>query len=448
MSILGPMVWEVRATGADTNSGGFATGATGTDYSQQDSPQYSATDLVVDASLNTKVTSASHSFVSTDVGNTMNISAGAGWTTGVYYISSVASGAATLDRTPAATSTTGGTYAVGGAFATIAQAILQIGSGHITYIKAATYNISTGLAFTNGSDPSYGGLARLVGYNTSRDDRGKATIKATADNITMMQLGTAVFLENLIFDGDNRTGIQGVINNSSTGVFNGIVDSVVKNCKLEGIRAYAADLQIARTEITNCGTDNVAWAVYVPQLYISVTDCWIHDNAYGIFTGGTGNAITGCRITNNGHEGISALYRTAIKNCTIHGNASDGIQLNGTFLSIQEAIQNNIITNNGGYGINLPSSLNGAGASTIAAIIGYNAFYGNTAPTHNFAVGIGDIILTGLPYTDAASNDFTLNNTAGQGADCRGTGSSPYIDRGALQHQDSGGGAVTFSMVL
>src|SRR5438105_2455552 len=105
MAISASFVWEVRTTGADTNGGGFKTGATGTDFSQQDAAQASGADLAVDATTNTKITSATHNFVAADVGNLIQISAGTGYTTGFYEIVSVASNAATLDRSPAAVGT-------------------------------------------------------------------------------------------------------------------------------------------------------------------------------------------------------------------------------------------------------------------------------------------------------------------------------------------------------
>ena len=67
------------------------------------------TDFVVDATDNTKVTSASYNFVAADVGGTLQVTAGTSWTTGDYTISSVAANAAFLDRSPAAVGTTGGT---------------------------------------------------------------------------------------------------------------------------------------------------------------------------------------------------------------------------------------------------------------------------------------------------------------------------------------------------
>src|SRR6476661_4844198 len=125
MSLSAATVWEVRPAGSgasDNNGGGFVAGASGTDFSQQDAAAYSGTNLAIDAATNTKVTSATHNFVAADVGNLLQITAGAGFTTGFYQIVSVASNAATLDRSAGTLGSTGGTFAVGGALASPGKA--------------------------------------------------------------------------------------------------------------------------------------------------------------------------------------------------------------------------------------------------------------------------------------------------------------------------------------
>lgn len=67
------------------------------------------TDFVVDGVDNTKITSASYTFVAADVGGIFRVTAGAGWTVGDYTIASVAAGAATLSSSPAGVGTAGGT---------------------------------------------------------------------------------------------------------------------------------------------------------------------------------------------------------------------------------------------------------------------------------------------------------------------------------------------------
>ena len=136
MALATLMTYEVRTTGSDTQcSGGFKSSASGTDYSQQNAAQFSGTDLTVNAVTNTIVTSATHNFVAADVGNTINITAGTGFTIGIYEIVSVASNSATLDRSPGATSITGGTWWEGGSFVSTGKAGSVMVAGNTLYIN-------------------------------------------------------------------------------------------------------------------------------------------------------------------------------------------------------------------------------------------------------------------------------------------------------------------------
>src|ERR1041385_243007 len=107
-TISSSMIFEVRHAGDNTYPGCFKEGASGTDFTMN-AGSYTFTDLVIDGATNTKVTSASHNFVAADVGNCMRINYGTGFTTGVFEIVSVASNAATLDRSAGTLGSTGGT---------------------------------------------------------------------------------------------------------------------------------------------------------------------------------------------------------------------------------------------------------------------------------------------------------------------------------------------------
>jgi hypothetical protein len=65
MALPTTTVIEVRTTGNDSNGGGFVAGASGTDYSQQNSAQYTFSNLASSnaTSSSPTVTSASHNFV-------------------------------------------------------------------------------------------------------------------------------------------------------------------------------------------------------------------------------------------------------------------------------------------------------------------------------------------------------------------------------------------------
>jgi hypothetical protein len=73
------------------------------------------TDLAIDPTTNTIVSSASYTFkANLDLGRHIQITSGAGWTTGDYAITAISAGAVMLDRSPGATSATGGSWVSNG----------------------------------------------------------------------------------------------------------------------------------------------------------------------------------------------------------------------------------------------------------------------------------------------------------------------------------------------
>ncbi|MCE5254335.1 MAG: hypothetical protein LLG45_09060 [Actinomycetia bacterium] len=86
---------------------------TGTCTTAAASVAASGSDLVIDAVDNTKVTSASYTFVAGDIGKTLHITAGTGFTAGAYQISGVAAGVATLGAACGTTGSTGGGWRMG-----------------------------------------------------------------------------------------------------------------------------------------------------------------------------------------------------------------------------------------------------------------------------------------------------------------------------------------------
>jgi hypothetical protein len=73
----------------------------------------SGTNLAIDGSVNTRVSSGTYTFTAADVGRQIGISAGTGWTTGYYRITGVVGSQAELDRSPsAAGNANAGTWAL------------------------------------------------------------------------------------------------------------------------------------------------------------------------------------------------------------------------------------------------------------------------------------------------------------------------------------------------
>lgn len=208
---------------------------------------------------------------------------------------------------------------------------------------------------------------------------------------------------------------------------------------------------LSRCEIKNCvssGINNVG-------SNMRVIGSWIHDNgSHGIHGNAADGSPGGCSwhifnslITNNTGRGIywqlndSPQRSFHIHNSTIAGNGSNGIEIVGTTDRTRLVdVWNSIVYNNNGWGL-----LVGSGMMHMMAF--YNAMGSNASGNYSNVTPIGDVTLSTDPFTDAASDDYTLNDDAGGGADCKeaGFGGSimgmdTYLDLGALQSQGSGGG--------
>lgn len=145
MALNAAIVWEVRTTGADTNGGGFKTGATGTDWSQQNAAQYAVTDGVTAGT--TTITSITANFGTDVVGNVIYVAGGTGSVAAGWYeiISRTNSTTIVVDRSTGLTAGTGVTLNIGGALASPGQASALGVDGNKYYIKAGTYTITSSI---------------------------------------------------------------------------------------------------------------------------------------------------------------------------------------------------------------------------------------------------------------------------------------------------------------
>lgn len=182
------MQWDVRSGGSDTNnSGGFYSlgSSCGTDYSQQNSPQISYTDLVVGATT-TNYTSVLNAVTSAVTCNTLHVVSGAGCTTGTFYISSETGGTpnfATVDRSLGTAASVCTAY-LGGGFATIAHAFaVNSGALDTVWVKTATTTLTTGLC--NATNQSSCGTTgnwitsiAVSGYDSTHGDVNPSCIAA------------------------------------------------------------------------------------------------------------------------------------------------------------------------------------------------------------------------------------------------------------------------------
>src|SRR5947209_15754292 len=122
MAISANTVFEIRTTGSDNNGGGFVTGASGTDFSQQDTAQVNIDNATITTSITTTTVTFSAGYTPTaaDIGNIVQFLTGTNVTAGFYQITAQTATTWTLDRTPlSAGTTTNATAKMGGGLASL-----------------------------------------------------------------------------------------------------------------------------------------------------------------------------------------------------------------------------------------------------------------------------------------------------------------------------------------
>ncbi len=414
------LAWEVRTTGSDTNGGGFDSSLGGTDYSQQNSAQATGTGT----SASTTLTATTGIFTSAMVGNF--VTNGTTWYKITAYTSSTI---VTLSGSP---SWTAQTIKVGGALATpgLSAAQNNIYGGDI-YIKTGTYSVtSTSLNVSSGCIQIWYGT-KMIGYGTTRGDTGRATVQVNVGSATLLQEGNISHgYENIIFDGNSQSS-SGFITNDGAG------RGYFFNCDIKNFTA------------------NTFGAAGYEQCYVSGNSYAINGGFYDcVITGGASDGCSGniIRCVVYGNAGIGYAGFASVIDCSIYNNGSHGIQFNnGTGAAV---VRNTIFSNNGGYAINVSGSIRGLITVNCAY---YNNTSGNYSGGADVSRFIGDVTLSGDPFTNTSGGDFSLNTTSGAGAACRAAGSpgvmpgistTSYLDIGAVQHQDSGGGTTTVGMIF
>lgn len=455
MALPATAVWEVRPTnGSDTNGGGFVSGGTGTDWSQQNTAQYSVTDAVTNGT--TTITSATAAFGTDVVDNILYIQGGtAGITAGWYRITSrTNSTTIVVDRSTGLTAGTGATLRIGGALKTLTQAwasAVAATAGMSFYVKAeTTITLTSGL-----TAPSV--TTQTTGYTTTRGDNGRVTLQLSGTPLTAITVGTQFGLANFVVDGNSQTSSIGIDATQTMGLSN----VTVKNCTSKGINSTIA-IMMEGCEVTNCSGTTAAVET---STSVIAHRCWIHGNTKSGIKGAASTAVIDSIIANNSGASSDGIEVSAggvqmVTGCVLYNNGRDGVRFSGTATqTVGDMVVDCIIAKNGAFGINLTTAgPPGRAASGDLMLAHHNAFWSNTSgATQNLTQDSTSLTLTGDPFnggsgntTDGSSNDFTLNNTAGAGADCRnvrsigtfptitGTG---YGDIGVFRHQDPAGSA-------
>ncbi len=420
MTLSASTVFEVRTTGADTNGGGFVTGSSGTDWSQQAAPQYAVADVVTNGT--TTVTSASANFGADVVGNLAYI--GAAW---YQIVARTSATAIVVDRTIA--TATGQTINIGGALLSpgVAAAVATV-PGMIVFVKynlSVFANTTTTVNVAGGRVQSSAGII-WCGYNTTRavgnTDALQPTFQVQVNSGSMFSASAASCVAwNFVIDG-NATANSSAVN--SAGVV--LINSTVKNCRNNAVQGGICIGCI----FTGNGSATVTTGTSI--------FCIAYGNTSTPFGGFSIDCIaysnTGATTT-----GFAPPANTAAINCVAYGNGSHGF----AFSSAGTAILVNCYSEaNSGYAF--------ASTSTGVLVLQTCGAYSNSSGRINTAtvptVDLGAINLTGSAFVNAAAGNFALNTTAGAGAQLRAASypatypgglTANFNDIGAAQHQDA-----------
>ncbi len=432
---------------------GPSVGTWSIDYSQKTAPIYTYTDMVIGGTT-TQFTSAAHPVGPNIVGNIIAITSGTGFTFPQrVLVSSVSGTTATCDKTLGTGASTGGNGGLGGALASpgMAGGLIVASSGvsrNIVHIKGGTdYSCSTSSNVAGGRITDAHN-ATWIGFASTRFDYGtKPIIKCGAASVTLFSdTVTGCIVDNLEFKGNSQTTSRGFFSDNGT-------QSSILRCKFNGFNNTAIYMDFSNghwvhaCEITACTTS--ASAVYLSGATgCLVSGCSVHDNS----TAGlniAGNTALDCIMANNSGAssvGIAFGQNGKAIGCTAYLNGSDGFDLTG----------------NGARAINCVAYLNAGWGFNNSSAAGSTAFLINCASdaAHSGSVNytniiqawvIGFITLTADPFTAKASNDFSLNATAGGGALLRslafpqsfpGLSTANYTDIGAADHVDPTAGGV------
>lgn len=444
MPISASAIFEVRGTGDDTNGGGFV--ATGTDRSQQDVAQVNIDNAAItctSVSGDTKITFASgYTPSSADVGNIVQISGGANTVTGFYQITAQTSTTWTLAGTSNVNNAGGAGSAItgkmGGALATIGKASgAMTVAGQTCYVK---YDASNPVQVTSITASVAGGTATAsnkrtwVGYNTTRTLLNTDALRPTIQVMSALAAHTIITtsgngasaVRNIIFDATTNASVNSTCVTSDA-------TSITNNCKMLGGAAGTSGGLVEGCE-ANGGTIGFASIVCcVASVAHScgtgfhlnggkASDCVAYSNTSAGFTtagGTTGNLFTHCTSANNSGDGFASGGTSCMAlGCTADSNGGTGF--NNTMFAVSCYANKNTSADYGASVTKLGTCVTGASGSTA--------------------------------LTNTGSLDFSLNATAGQGALGRaalaavnalpgGLGAG-YADIGAIQHQDTGGGAA------
>ncbi len=405
------------------------------DYSQQAAAQFAYTDLA-SAGTGLTVSSTLKPFGKQQVGNSIVITGGTNFNAGRYVIASVSVGLVATVVGPTNITTGAGASGTGGQGGAVASPGLVAGlkvAQNIVFPKTGTYSITSASTNVAGGCIADSTDGIWEGYQTYRFDLGTAPILQASGISTFVIFttsSTGQSIRNLTADGATLTSSRGFVLPNATAY-----QLTAKNCTNRGFQTGT----YVRCAVTGCTTVTPA------MIAAHAVECVAYSNTVSGMggTGGTLAFFERClSYSNSGatSDGFLGNVTDCYVDCVAYGNGRNGF----TFGSRTPIALRCIAESNTGYGF-------GGAANTAPPLLQTCAAYSNTGGNVQSTAGqvppyfsnLGFITGTGSFFTNAASGDFSLNNTAGAGAAVRGLTivlpvglTTSYPDAGVAQHAD------------
>lgn len=438
--------WEIRPGGDNLNGGAFCSTATtvgGIDYSQQNSAQFTYSDLSIVTSTPAVVSSFSVPFTSACTGNLLSIIGGTGFTTGYYQITAVVSSSATLDRACGAEGSVSGSGRLGGAFAFPHNDWWkQIYLYNRVYMASGTYSLNSGIPVNSSFVPSSNNFPILKGYYQTREDTpvgdqrpfvntygnnwvfyfawslADIRIHSSSATTSTIQVADPTFLRNCKITNNSTTA--GV---AALGIYNG-----------QGGTARLINSEFSSVNGAAISASNTNWFL---------TNCWVHDST-DVFMYQAGRIEAHDNLFTNIQKLIRPAHFTYYNNFIFTNNSVYGVGIS-TAINFNDSsrsdysgmivIQDNSF-NGFDYGINIATTQFQMFSTGQKAYINRNNWYNIDVSTYNgSAVAGADDTYYNSDLSVEGVNNFTLNPAM---ANTRttpfpGTNTIPYGSKGSLQ---------------
>ena len=446
MAIQATAQWYVRTDSpSDARGAGYDPGiaGAGTNYADQSDAQVFFTGgngnlLSTSGAGSTTLISAGTPFTSDMVGNAIYIPSGqTNFTAGYYFITGyISSSQVTLDRSPSPSGAgssgsgwLGGAARFLGAFMTGSAGSSQSGgpptvAGNTVWVRGAGSDnpSSPDHTFTGYFDTfvpgGSAGVVKVKGYNGRPFLRGNGLLffgplNWHFEHLKFSQTGGAN--ANNLIDNGQRVSVHDCYWDQNGIDFGFGKLWAITGSLLDNTGSTTAGVLPA---VTLAGLNNSSVAI---------------GNRFRNLRYRAVSASAGALIDRNIFQSMSSHgiiipsgatpVATVIRNNAFYGCAGAGLRIDESMILQYLLCQNNIFVANGAYGIDVSVGSASANDPIFGVVADYNAFYNNTSGSrHNISAGPHDVALTGDPFTNSGSGDFSLNSTAGAGGACRGVG--------------------------